>query len=122
LIYRKDGSIGLGNNNNQFTPAIITSFTSVTSISAGTFHSMFVDSGKVYVFGSNSNKQLGKNGGDSNSPIEVSGTPTGVKQVAAGQSHSLYLKIDGTVFGFGQVRLFILNRKGFQCKMWRICN
>jgi alpha-tubulin suppressor-like RCC1 family protein len=106
LIYRKDGSIGLGNNNNQNTPAIITSFTSVTSISAGTYHSMFVNDGKVYVFGSNSYKQLGKNGGDSNSPIQVTGIPTGVLQVVAGQFHSLYLKIDGTVFGFGDVRLF----------------
>ena len=77
----------------------------VTAIAAGYAHSLFIKSdGSLWAMGDNSDGQLGDgttNGGffiDA-SPEQI--VPNGVTAVAAGFSHSLFLKSDGSLWGMG---------------------
>lgn len=78
----------------------------VKQIAAGTSHTVvLMDDGTVKAFGSNACGQLGiaANSGTSNPnpvPTAIPGL-TGVKQVTAGDQHSLALMDDGTVKAFG---------------------
>ncbi|MEJ8554145.1 RCC1-like domain-containing protein [Tepidibacter sp. Z1-5] len=84
--------------------------TNVIAISAGNRHSLALKAdGTVWAWGSNSNGQLGEDtfGINKNIPIQVrdSTDPTGfltnVIAICASWRHSLALKIDGTVWAWG---------------------
>lgn len=77
---------------------------SLSTVSAGLAHSLALSSdGTVWAWGDNSEGQLGNNRSDlqkSPTPVQVSDL-TNVVAVAAGGAHSLALKKDGTVWGWG---------------------
>jgi len=83
----------------------------VVAIAAGDMHSLALKSdGTVWAWGYSNCGQLGHPGViESHTPVQVlestepPETPfTGVKAIAAGSIHSLALKIDGTVWGWGR--------------------
>jgi len=78
----------------------------VRSIATGARHAVVLDAdGSVWTFGSDSRGQLGDGRGgiyfSRNKPYKIAGL-TGVKQIAAGHSMSLFLKQDGTLWAVGQ--------------------
>jgi alpha-tubulin suppressor-like RCC1 family protein len=82
--------------------------TGVTQISAGYSHTLALKSdGTVFAWGYNGYGRLGDNTTtDRWIPVQVLGVGgagylTGITQVSAGESHSLALKNDGTVFAWG---------------------
>ena len=79
----------------------------ISQISAGSVHSLALDSeGQIYAWGSNSYGQLG-NGGTtrSNTPVKVdtSGVLDGktISQISAGNYHSLALDSEGQIYAWG---------------------
>ena len=78
--------------------------TSLSTVSAGFVHSLALSSdGTIWAWGDNSEGQLGNNNGElqkSSTPVHVSDL-TNVVAVAAGGSHSLAVKKDGTVWSWG---------------------
>ncbi|MDP4161393.1 MAG: cell wall-binding repeat-containing protein, partial [Bacillota bacterium] len=76
----------------------------LSTVSAGIVHSLALSSdGTVWAWGDNSEGELGNNKSElQNSPVPVQvSNLTNVIAVAAGGAHSLALKKDGTVWGWG---------------------
>jgi len=75
----------------------------VIAIAAGNGHSLFLKSdGSLWAMGENVWGQLGDGGNNANgtnSPEEI--VSNGVTAIAAGDSHSLFLKSDGSVWSMG---------------------
>ena len=77
------------------------------AIAAGDYHTLAVgENGEVWAWGRNASGQLGVGTGTSgteasSTPVKVSSMLTDVVAVAAGSEHSLALKRDGTIFGWG---------------------
>lgn len=104
------GELGNGTNTQNTTPVQANNLTGVTAIAADWDHAMAVKSdGTVWTWGYNANGQLG-NGTtlNSNTPVQVTvpngnaSTPlSSVIAVAAGDSESMALKSDGTVWVWG---------------------
>jgi alpha-tubulin suppressor-like RCC1 family protein len=104
------GQLGDGTNIQKSTPTHVshpsgTGFLTGDAISAGSIHSLAVQSnGTVLGWGSNSNGELG-NGTTTrtNLPIQTGslGSGSGVVKVAAGNTHSIALKSDGSVLAWG---------------------
>ncbi len=101
------GQLGLGDESNRLSPTSIltTKISNVKNVSASWAHSLAVKTdGTVYAWGNNSDGQLGIGdyiyGDDYDTPQKVYGL-TNVKQVAAGEGHSLALKTNGTVYAWG---------------------
>lgn len=97
------GQLGDGTTINRFTPVQVSGLSNVICVAAGYTHSLAVRmNGTVFAWGSNHAGQL-----DINKDIRRGLTPTqvenlaGIKSVAAGERHSLALKTDGTVWGWG---------------------
>jgi len=109
--YNSYGQLGTTTNNGTGspnpTPTKVPGLTNVTAISAGTYHSLALRSdGTVWAFGYNYNGQLGAttNNGTVNpnpTPTKVPGL-TNVTAISASLNHSLALRSDGTVWGFGE--------------------
>ena len=123
LAIRNDGTVWAWGNNNwgqlgdgttvrRPNPVQVmingtTPLDGVTAISAGGYHTLALTDGKVWGWGYNANGQLG-NGSTGNTesrPLQVmiNGTTPldGVTAIAAGSSHSLASKSDGTVWSWG---------------------
>ncbi|MBO7744465.1 hypothetical protein I8J29_09680 [Paenibacillus sp. MWE-103] len=97
------GSIGNGATTPAYSPVQV-HINHVKEVSGGYRHSLLLqDDGSVWAFGGNEHGQLG-NGQQSSAiatqPIQVTGL-TDMKMVSAGDNHSLALKNDGTVWGWG---------------------
>ncbi|MEW6276752.1 MAG: hypothetical protein AB1556_16790, partial [Bacillota bacterium] len=80
-------------------------FPGIIGLAAGNSHSLAVKSdGTVWTWGNNSRGQLGIGSWDYEDihsvPVQVKNL-TGIIAVAAGESHSLALKKDGTVWAWG---------------------
>ncbi|MBU0482403.1 MAG: hypothetical protein KKG47_15020 [Proteobacteria bacterium] len=96
-----NGQLGDGTSGNEkYAPVAVTGLTNVTSISAGSNHSMAVSNNNVYTWGSDFYGQLGNNTGDVTFPTQVSGLSSIIK-VRAGQEHSMALGSNGAVYTWG---------------------
>ena len=95
-----------GNTNANPTPTTIPGLFGVKNIVAGSNHALaLMEDGTLKSFGSNYNGQLGiaANSGTTNpnpTPTTISGL-FGVRDVVAGQNHTIALMEDGTVIAFG---------------------
>ncbi|CAN5494011.1 hypothetical protein BH10ACT2_BH10ACT2_26520 [soil metagenome] len=109
-----DGQIGNSLNAGEFdswndVPTQVAELSGIKAIAAGGYHSLALSSdGHVWAFGWNFYGQLGNatNNGvlapapPNYVPEQVAGL-TGVKAIEAGESHTLALKTDGTLWTFG---------------------
>ncbi|MBF0196602.1 MAG: Ig-like domain-containing protein [Planctomycetes bacterium] len=95
------GQCGLGNNNNQMTPTMISGFTNqIETFSAGYEHSLMVTtSGDLYATGSNDFEQFGMSGADMINFTHVDSS--GWTEVQAGPYTSIGEK-SGTIYVFGK--------------------
>ena len=118
-----NGLLGNGTTDNSSTrhgtPSKVdlpTGVTKFTQISAGTNHSLALDSdGNLYSWGGNSTGQLGMGGDDydsHNAPSKGSMPKDGTKftQISAGYYHSLALGSDGNLYSWGDGTLGQLGR------------
>ncbi|WP_426748872.1 MopE-related protein [Myxococcus faecalis] len=75
------------------------------TVAAGAYHSLFLQkNGEVFAWGQNSVGQLGT-GNTSTTPVASPTKPVGlpsIKAIVAGQTHSLALDMDGTVWAWGK--------------------
>ncbi len=98
------GQLGTGNTTDSYIPVQVTGLTGVTAISAGyNFNLALKSDGTVRSWGSNASFTLGTGtewSGNSSVPVQVNGI-TGAIAISAGYNHSLALKSDGTVRGWG---------------------
>jgi alpha-tubulin suppressor-like RCC1 family protein len=104
--YNAEGQIGDGTTNQRATPIQVSSLTglsAVTGVAAGQYHSVAVKSdGTVWGWGYNAYGQLGDGSTTSRLvPVQAVLLPGVMTQVAAGQTHTLALKNDGTVWAWG---------------------
>ncbi|WP_052419747.1 RCC1-like domain-containing protein [Hyalangium minutum] len=115
LAVRSDGTLwswGAGTLNSyvlgrartqQHAPALVTGLANVTAAAAGQKHSLALKSdGSVWSWGSNSYGQIGvgPSGFIYDNPVQVT-TLSGVSAIATGDSHSLAVKSDGTLWTWG---------------------
>ena len=97
------GELGDGTQTLRDTPVQVTSLTGIIDIAAGDGHSMFLLSDStVWSCGDNQNGSLGLG----TSPMQVVNptqvtTISGVKSIAGGFRHSLFVKHDGTAWASG---------------------
>ncbi|MEO8367842.1 MAG: BACON domain-containing carbohydrate-binding protein [Candidatus Solibacter sp.] len=97
------GQLGDGTLTDRLRPVQVIGLTGVVSIAGGGYHSLALKSdGTVWSWGYGVSGQLGFGSATSNqmTPIQVSGL-TGVVAIAGGFEHSLAVKIDGTVWAWG---------------------
>jgi alpha-tubulin suppressor-like RCC1 family protein len=101
------GQLGTTTNNSTYnpnpTPTQIPGLTNVISIAAGhTWGVALRSDGTVWTFGYNFYGQLGRtpNSSPNPTPTQVTGLDK-VTAIAAGEDHTLALRADGTVWGFG---------------------
>ena len=108
------GQLGDGSVVTTSSPVQVSALTGVTAIAAGGAFSLALKDGNVWAWGNNSNGQLGDNSFVSSpSPVQVvmlnESTPelddtiaiSGITAIAAGGSHALALKDDGTIYAWG---------------------
>lgn len=101
------GQLGDGTNSTSLSPIQIGTLTNWNVISAGTDHSMAIDNSNVlFTWGNNTNGQLGDGTNTaSNVPIPISFGTSGVVTfyiaISAGQTHSLVIKNDNTLWSCG---------------------
>ena len=123
LFIRKDGSLWAmgGNHSGQLGDGTVSSrstpvcieVSGVVRCSAGYSHSMYIkEDGSLWGMGSNLSGELGINlaggvadsfdeGVDLNSSVQV--IPSGVSQVTCGWYFTLFVKMDGSLWGMGEV-------------------
>jgi len=99
-------NLGVGQHARAIPYHLRVEISAVRAIAAGARHAVVLDAdGSVWTFGSDSRGQLGDGRGgiyfSRNKPYKIAGL-TGVKQIAAGHSMSLFLKQDGTLWAVGQ--------------------
>lgn len=99
------GSLGDGTTTNRLTPITVPGITRAIAVHAAEDHSLAVlENGTVLSWGANGMGQLGDDTISSAlTPVQVAGlgVGSGVVQLATGFTHSLALKSDGTVLGWG---------------------
>ena len=103
--HNRSGQLGNGSFVDSSSPVRVTGIGAVKTLSAGDAFSVAVQTdGAVLAWGNNNSGELG-NGSTSKSsapvPVNGLGPGSGVVAVAAGDSHALALKSDGTVLAWG---------------------
>ena len=101
------GQLGLGQKQKTKTPEIVPNLPSIVKIQAGCLHSLFLDdSDSVWCCGDNFLGQLGIEGvtekvkNQEMVPIKNTSLPQ-IKDISAGHYYSLFLDIEGNVWGAG---------------------
>ncbi len=103
------GQLGDGTTTERTTPVQVSGLTNVIAVAAGWGHSLALkNDGTVWAWGDDGSGQLGNSGTDTTdhyTPVQVvdqsDNNLTGVIAIAAGNYHSLAVKSDGTVWGWG---------------------
>ena len=99
------GRLGAGTLSSTTVPVKVSITADVTAIAAGAEHSLAIKSdGTVWAWGYNGSGRLGQDNaiyGYRNTPTQVQGGLSGVTAIAAGSNHSMALKSDGTLWGWG---------------------
>jgi len=102
--YNGNGALGDGTFTTRISPVQVVGLTGVATVACGSDHSLAMKSdGTVWAWGINELGALGTSPSAipyTSSPILVAGL-TGVVALAAGLSHSLALKSDGSVWAWG---------------------
>ena len=101
--YNNYGQLGNGNQTQQPSPVRVQGLTGINAVAAGVNHSVaLATDGTVWAWGANGNGELGDGTTvtQRSLPVQVSGL-TGVVAIAVGDSHSLALKADGSVWAWG---------------------
>lgn len=98
------GQIGDGTNVNKSSPVQVGSLTTWASVSAGWYHSLAIRTdGKLFAWGRAAGNNHGSLGDgtkiNKSSPVQI-GSLTTWASISAGQ-HSLAIKTDGTLWGWG---------------------
>jgi alpha-tubulin suppressor-like RCC1 family protein len=114
--FNMDGQLGNNSTDRKYRAVQVLGLggsgylTDVTQVAAGASHSMALKSdGSVYAWGANFFGTLGNNTQtESHVPVQVldasgSGYLAGVTQISAGFDHSLALKSDGSLWGWGDI-------------------
>lgn len=99
-----NGQLGDGTNTDSTVPVQVAVPGRVISVRAGFWHSLaMTEDGQVWAWGANNRGQLGDGTNiDRNKPVKVLlADPNRSLTIAARGEHSLLLKIDGRVFGWG---------------------
>ena len=105
------GQLGDGTMTDSYIPVQVSDLTGITAISAGfVSHAVALKSdGTVWAWGSNSYGELGDGTtAGRNIPVQVIGDLTDVTAISAGESHTVALKNDGTVWDWGRNNYFQL--------------
>ncbi len=101
------GELGDGTTTSRTTPVQVVGLSNVTRIAAGSSFSLALkEDGTVWAFGFHGNGQLGPSGGNIDfsphpNPVQVTGLPAGIVNLAAGETFCLALANDSTVWGWG---------------------
>ena len=102
--YNYYGQLGDGTTDNKNTPVPVSGLSSgVTAIAAGGRHTIALKSdGSVWAWGYNSFGELGDGSTiEKHTPVPVSNLSSGVAAIAAGQWHTVALKSNNSVWGWG---------------------
>src|SRR3990172_6090679 len=108
------GSLAWGNNvsgqlgdgtsgTNRLTPVYVNGLTGIVATAGGGSHTVALkNDGTVWAWGNNDSGQLGDgtSGANRQTPVQVNGL-SGIITIAAGTSHTIALKNDGTVLAWG---------------------
>src|SRR6266571_1915854 len=99
-----NGQLGDGSTTGRSSPVQVTNLSNVIAIAAGGSHSMALKSdGTVWCWGENSNGQAGNGATGATQATPVMATNlANVVTIAAGGTHSLAVKADGSAWGWGQ--------------------
>ena len=100
------GTPGAGKPESAYiTPQLLPNLPVVKALAAGSDHLLaLTNDGRVYAWGFNANGQLGLGDNtDRFEPVEITSLGSGIAGIAAGGTHSVALKADGTVWAWGSV-------------------
>jgi alpha-tubulin suppressor-like RCC1 family protein len=102
--YNFYGQVGDTTTTQRTTPVQVGTATTWKQVAGGRFHTAAVKTdGTLWCWGQNAYGHLGDNTSiDKNTPTQVSGGGTNWKQVAGGIRHTVAVKTDGTLYGWGQ--------------------
>jgi len=101
--YNNYGQLGDGSTINRASPIQVSGLTGIVSLIGGQQYSLFLkNDGSVWGCGFNGVGQLGDGSTiDKHIPVQVIGLTNDIVSIAAGISHSLFLKSDGSVWACG---------------------
>jgi alpha-tubulin suppressor-like RCC1 family protein len=105
--HNSNGQLGDGTSTALYggrdTPQQVAGLANVRLVAAGGWHTVVLkEDGTLWAWGRNDSGQLGDGTQvDRLSPVRVAAALTGVVAISAGDSHTLALKNDGTVWGWG---------------------